>query len=329
MKSEALDNSHPSFGSFKTYLQSEGKSKSTIQHYQSYILDFLTYLDRDNVEIENCTAKEVLSYLSYLQKPIQEGGRGQENKTRRTRLGVIKQFFNWKVEQAILSTNPVTHIKIRGIKGQKLYPLLNVQELDQIYTKYQIPSKDDPRSNRNWFTAYRLSKLRNKVILSLMINQALTTAEASRLSTLDLKLREGEIYIKGTRKSNERTLKLKSNQIIDLMEYTHRVRELILNYQEDQGVDQLFLSLPTAGKTKTNQRTLSVWKGLTKEVKKSNLRFVNFKQVRTTVISKWLKQYNLREVQYMAGHRYVSSTEKYLVNNTEDLQKAIDKFHPM
>ncbi|PKP47998.1 MAG: integrase, partial [Bacteroidetes bacterium HGW-Bacteroidetes-12] len=31
---------------------------------------------------------------------------------------------------------------------------------------------------------------------------------------------------------------------------------------------------------------------------------------------------------YMAGHRYVSSTEAYLVNQTEDLQKDIDQFHP-
>ena len=72
-----------------------------------------------------------------------------------------------------------------------------------------------------------------------------------------------------------------------------------------------------------------MWKGLTKDIKATNPNFINFKQVRTTVITKWLKQYNLREVQQMAGHRYVSSTEAYQINNTEDLQEAIDKFHPI
>jgi hypothetical protein len=33
-------------------------------------------------------------------------------------------------------------------------------------------------------------------------------------------------------------------------------------------------------------------------------------------------------VQYMAGHRYVSSTENYLVNDIEDLQDDITKYHP-
>ena len=35
------------------------------------------------------------------------------------------------------------------------------------------------------------------------------------------------------------------------------------------------------------------------------------KQIRASVISWWLKNYNLRQVQYMATHKYVSSTERY------------------
>jgi integrase/recombinase XerD len=31
----------------------------------------------------------------------------------------------------------------------------------------------------------------------------------------------------------------------------------------------------------------------------------------------------------MAGHRYVSTTEGYLVNDLEDLSEEITKFHPM
>ena len=31
----------------------------------------------------------------------------------------------------------------------------------------------------------------------------------------------------------------------------------------------------------------------------------------------------------MAGHRYVSFTENYLVNRLEDLHSVIDKYHPM
>ncbi len=313
---------------FKQHLESQGKSKSTVIAYNSYALDFISYLDADNTEVENATAKEVLSYLNHLQK------KGQENKTRSIRLSVIKQFFNWQIEQGKRADNPIAHLKIRGNKRQKLYPLLSKQELEEIYITYEIPTKQHKKSKCNWFVTYRLAKQRNKAILSLMINQGLTTPEVARITLNDLKLKEGQLFIKGSRKSNERALVLKSNQIIELMEYTFQVRPLFLAYQNNKEVENLFLSTPTAGKLKANE-TLQIWKGLTKEIKEqqnksltSATRFINFKQVRTSVITHWLKEENLREVQYKAGHRYVSSTEAYLVNQTEDLQADIDEFHP-
>jgi site-specific recombinase XerD len=160
-----------------------------------------------------------------------------------------------------------------------------------------------------------------------MIHQGLTTPEIERLTVPDLKLKEGTIFIGGTRKSNERTLELKPNQIMELMEYQYTTRKKLLNYQ-DHETKQLFLPTPIAGR-KTATKSLQIWKGFTRELKEQSTDFINFKQVRTSVITHWLKQFNLRQVQYMAGHRYVSSTEKYLVNNVEDLQKDIDQFYPL
>jgi len=308
--------------SFKNHLESQGKSKSTVIAYNSYALDFISYLDQDNTEIENATAKEVLSYLNHLQK------KGQENKTRSIRLNVIKQFFNWQIEQGKRIDNPIAHLKIRGNKRQKLYPILSKQELEEIYITYEIPTAAHKKSKCNWFKTYRLAKQRNKAILSLMLNQGLTTPEVAKITLKDLKLKEGQLFVKGSRKSNERTLELKSNQIIELMEYQYTTRTELLKYQETE-TDLLFLSTPTAGKLKTSGNgKLDIWKGLRNDIRKYNPKFINFKQVRTSVITHWLKSKNLRQVQYKAGHRYVSSTEAYLVNQTEDLQKDIDEFHP-
>ncbi|MDD4673691.1 MAG: hypothetical protein PHI03_12220 [Bacteroidales bacterium] len=52
-------------------------------------------------------------------------------------------------------------------------------------------------------------------------------------------------------------------------------------------------------------------------------------QIRVSVITSWLQHYNLREVQYMAGHKYVSSTERYRTDNLKDLQKELEKYHPL
>lgn len=308
--------------SFKNYLQSQGKSKTTVEHYNYYLLDFISYLDRDRTEPENATAKEVLSYQKVLQK------RGYENKTRNTRLSVIKQYFNYQIEIGERIENPIQHLKIRGGKQQKLYNILDKQQLESLYHEYKVPINRGKSVRKNWFKRSQLSRARNKAMISLMIYQGLTTAEVDRLEEKDLKLKEGKIYIKGSRKSNERTLELKAQQMMELMEYQYKIRAELLNYCKEE-VDNLFISTPPIGKS-YNIRTDSkqVWKLLSKGVKEQNKDFINFKQVRASVITHWLKEYNLREVQYMAGHRYVSSTESYLVNNTEDLQKEIDEFHP-
>jgi integrase/recombinase XerD len=51
-------------------------------------------------------------------------------------------------------------------------------------------------------------------------------------------------------------------------------------------------------------------------------------QIRASVIVHWLKLYNLRKVQVMAGHRYISSTENYKANNLDDLKEDIKNYHP-
>jgi len=66
-----------------------------------------------------------------------------------------------------------------------------------------------------------------------------------------------------------------------------------------------------------------------KQLKKSNQKVLNIRQVRASVIVLWLKQYNLRKVQIMAGHKYISSTEKYIQDDLENLHDIVDKLHPI
>ena len=52
-------------------------------------------------------------------------------------------------------------------------------------------------------------------------------------------------------------------------------------------------------------------------------------QLRASVITHWIKTLNLREAQHWAGHRYVSSTEAYLINDLEGLAAVVARFHPI
>ena len=47
------------------------------------------------------------------------------------------------------------------------------------------------------------------------------------------------------------------------------------------------------------------------------------------MIVNWLKIHNLRKTQVLAGHRYISSTERYKQDNLESLHEMINSFHPI
>lgn len=69
---------------------------------------------------------------------------------------------------------------------------------------------------------------------------------------------------------------------------------------------------------------------LMKQLRKSNPKLKNADQIRASVIVKWLKQYNLREVQYLAGHRFISSTEAYRQSDVQqEITEKVNKYHPL
>ena len=281
---------------FKAYLKQQELSKTTAEMYHYQTMNFISFLDKDNTEVNNCTEKEIMLYLAHLQK------QGIASETRKLRLSALKHFFNFQIENNQRKDNPANRIKLQGGQKQKLYPILTPQELQSIYENYTVPKEDDPRNHHNWFTMYKLAKERNKVIIGLLFNQGITTAEVSRITIDSLDLRNGKIDITGGRTGKDRTLELKSSQIMDLMEYQYKTRNELLKYHKEP-TKQLFLSTPASGQTQVNDvNAFNIFKRLTDELKEQNPKFINFLQVRASVITYWLKNYNLRQVQYFAGN---------------------------
>jgi integrase/recombinase XerD len=66
-----------------------------------------------------------------------------------------------------------------------------------------------------------------------------------------------------------------------------------------------------------------------KVVKRINKRITSGQVIRAAVIGHWLKKYNVRIVQYMAGYKYVSSTERYDLFNLEDLEDGLRNYHSL
>jgi len=171
---------------------------------------------------------------------------------------------------------------------------------------------------------------RNKVILGLLVYQGLQKAELAKLEVNQIKLREGKIDVPGGINWNTRMMNLEAHQVMDLYDYVLKTRNEIMEMrpkrknQDKQQTDRLFINEGGGYEHFSNMITQLMIK-----VRKINPLVKNAKQIRASVIVKWLKLYNLREVQYLAGHRYISSTEGYLQNDMEGLKEEVQQFHPL
>jgi site-specific recombinase XerD len=87
--------------------------------------------------------------------------------------------------------------------------------------------------------------------------------------------------------------------------------------------NQLFISINGSENIKNSLLHLF------KAIQKLNPVILYPKQIRASVIVHWLKNHNLWQVQYMAGHKYVSGTERYHLNNLDELQSKLEKLHPL
>jgi integrase len=147
-----------------------------------------------------------------------------------------------------------------------------------------------------------------------LVWQGLHSGELEKLEVNHIKLDEGKIYIPATSRSSSRELKLYAQQVIQLHTYLYGgIREKLRT---------------TKGEKLFGASCYDIMQALIEELKGINLIIKNAQHIRASVILYWLKQYNKRQVQYMTGHKYIDSTERYAVQQTDTLKDLLMKHHP-
>lgn len=313
---------------YKTYLQAKGYSTSTAEVMTREANKFIIWYTTQNIEITMITYNDITAYV----KLNQQRNIALSSVYKIT--NYVKHYLNYLVESGEIPSNPALKLKLKNTKRKTVVAILSNEELETIYKNYslQIPSERSTsvlsspcggvRGGKPPQELNKLSRKRNKVILGLLIYQGLATEDIINMTIQQLNLREGKLTIPSRKRSNERTLKLESHQIFDLSDYINDTRKAILSNTNKKS-DAMFIS---TGKGIYLNNTLQ---HLTNEIKAENKNVINLNHIRASVITNWLKQYNKRKVQYMAGHRYVSSTEAYEASNIETLQEDIERFYPI
>ncbi len=286
---------------FQQYLEKKQLSTNTIEGYIRASNKLLEWFKSEDLKPEDVRYADMLTFIRYA------GSKGNSKRHINQQLTVARHYFNYLTKIGKVKDNVADNLFVKGVSRRLPHDLLDEEQLQDIYEKY--PTKG-------------LAGKRNKVILGMMIYQGLKTEEVAKLKLEDIQLKKGKVYVPGGKRSNSRMLPLAAHQVLEIKEYLDKTLPLILELAEKE-TDKIFTS------TGQSVRLSNSITKLLKNVQKYVPEVKSAKQIRMSVITHWLSKFNIREVQHMAGHRYVSSTEHYQLTNLDDLQNDLNEYHPL
>lgn len=302
---------------FREWLTLKGYSSETVATILRQATRLLTWAQQENIaEPEGVSYNDLMAYVQACQQ------RGVSQKAIAHYLVDIRKLYDFWISEGLAKNNPAAFIKLRGIKRSVRHHLLSPEQLQRLYRQYPIVIQQEPGKTLPPQEQNLLSRRRNKVIVGLLVNQGLRVEEIKALKVQDLHLREGQITIYHQRRTAERTLELEAGQVYELMDYLADTRKQLL--QGHSGTtDDLFIQRNEA------VHFYGVTSVILKHLRRINQSVKNLDQVRASVITHWVKACGLRKAQYLAGHRYVSTTESYKEQLIDELQTDVKKFHPL
>lgn len=275
------------------YLRSKNYQKRTVEGYVRVGKIFMKWLESEGLNLASLTYPQGMKWVGYRQ------GKGISSRTINHEILAINHLY---LSQEKVS--PLAELRLRGVRHKAVYYQVEYSDLESLYRQYNESG---------------LSGKRNKVILGMVIYQGLKRVELENMRLEDIDIKNGLIRVGETRTINSRVMELEAIQILDLNNYVYEIRPQL----NTSASDYLFLSKRNGRKL---ANTLSyLWKILHKHYGIK----LTIREVRQSLINHWLKSKDLRQVQYLAGHKYVSSTFRYGQRSLEELQEELETVHPL
>lgn len=287
---------------FEQYLIQQGHTRQTIKSYMYETGFFL----ESNPKADTYTYKDILEYFAT------EGTQYKNRNYRTTILASIKRYYDYLVEIGKRNDHPCRRLFFKRNKRSSqviLNDLFTSEELELLMNRQE---------------RYIDLKLKNQVIISLLIYQGLTPGEIIGLRTTNIDLDAGTVFLKGNKKISRRHLELLPKQYRLFDRYLNEDRPKLK--RKGSKTDALLLGkLGTPITVDDVNYIVETFKPLFPD------RNLHAGIIRQSVIANWLneKKIPLEQAQLLAGHKWISTTVMYRQTSVDKQREMINKFHPL
>ncbi|MBG9445440.1 tyrosine recombinase XerC [Cytobacillus firmus] len=296
------ENVNVSLNLFIEYLQIEKNySQYTIEHYQHDISDFFMFMSEQAIsDLTKVEYQDVRIYLTNLFE------RKMSRKSVARKISSLRSFFKFLLREEIVAENPFALVSIP--KAQKKLPeFFYEEEMKQLFDACESST---PLGQRN------------KALLELLYATGIRVSECSQIRLKDLDMHLSTVLVRG-KGSKERYVPFGSfaQDAIDTY-INHGRKELLANGNMQEN---LFLNARGGPLTARGIRTI-----LDRIIEKSSLTGkIHPHMLRHTFATHLMANgADMRTVQELLGHAFLSSTQVYTHVTNEYLKKTYMAHHP-
>ncbi|WP_394583649.1 tyrosine recombinase XerC [Cytobacillus firmus] len=296
------ENVNVSLKLFIEYLQIEKNySQYTIEHYQHDISDFFMFMSEQAIsDLTKVEYQDVRIYLTNLFE------RKMSRKSVARKISSLRSFFKFLLREEIVAENPFALVSIP--KAQKKLPeFFYEEEMKQLFDACESST---PLGQRN------------RALLELLYATGIRVSECSQIRLKDLDMHLSTVLVRG-KGSKERYVPFGSFAQVTIDTYiNHGRKELLANGNMQEN---LFLNARGGPLTARGIRTI-----LDRIIEKSSLTGkIHPHMLRHTFATHLMANgADMRTVQELLGHAFLSSTQVYTHVTNEYLKKTYMAHHP-
>lgn len=279
---------------YLNYLQYEKNySDYTVNSYQSDILEYFDYLNRENIKYNKVEYSDLRFYLMYLKDKKNDSNSSIDRK-----LSALRGFYNYLATNGIVSSN--AFCLISGLKKDKKLPrYFEYNELEELFN---IPDLRRPLGQRD------------RLILEMLYATGLRVGELVNVKVTDIDLSRRIILVLG--KGNK-------EREVTYGEYCDEVLRLYLSdgYKKLNIKNESYLFLNNNGGVITERGVRYV---LDQIIKKTSLnKSISPHVLRHSFATHLLNEgCDLLTVQKLLGHESISATQIYTHVSTDHLKEV-------
>ncbi|NLM32567.1 MAG: tyrosine recombinase XerC [Acholeplasmataceae bacterium] len=287
---------------YRAYLQNERYySPHTINNYTKDILEYLKYLEQDNITLTNTGLNLARNYAYTL------ANKNLKPTSINRKLSSIRNFYRFLITQEVVKSNPFDAIET--IKIEKKLP--NYLYLDDLETLFNSIDQSTPLGVRNY------------CLLELLYGTGIRVSELCNIKLHDIDFYNNNILITG-KGNKQRYVPIHQSLREVLITYLNFARNELLK-DSDEIVDNLFVN--HRGGPLTSRGVRDILKNLVNE---SGLNVKISPHVLRHSFATHMLDYgaDLRSVQKLLGHENLSTTQIYTHVSKEKLKESYLQHHP-